>query len=741
MSPNSSLTRREFIQAGLGVGGGLLVGHAWMPEAWAGEGDPGRFAFNVFVEIATDDTVTLTAPCPEIGQGVRTALPMIVAEELCVAWSQVRVVQAEADPKYGPMAVGGSDSVADYHEPLRRVGAVAREMLIAAAASRWGVEPPTCQVEDGQVVHVPSGRSLRYGELARAASRRPKPAQPGFKDPAKYKIVVERIRRVDLEEIVTGRAVYGFDVKVPAMAYAMVERSPVHGGRVKRFDARKAKQVPGVQQVFEVKPPAVNNLYGAVRSGVAVVADSYWAAMQGRAAREVEGEGGPNSNTSTDEVRSRFCELKGKPGLKVIRKDGDARQALDSAALRVGAEYELPLLAHACMEPMCFTADVHEGGCETWGPTQNPLQLRELLAGILGLPSEAVKVNLTHEGGGFGRRLAYDYAVEAALVSRAAGRPVKVAWTRQDDIRQDYFRTPSSHRMAAGLDEKGGLIAWYHHVLTSSLATHIFGPEAEYPEAYDLEGAANLPYAIPNILVEYTPVHVGLQLGSWRSVSHSFNVFAVNAFLDEVAHAAGTDPLALHRRLLGESRQVELQLPLPGRRGRPTWHTGRLRRVLEAAAQKAGWGQPLPPGRGRGIACCYFKQTYAAHVAEVTIGKEGQVKVDRMVAAVDCGRVVNPDGIEAQVEGAAMDGVATVLHWEITFQNGRVQQSDFSDFPLLTLPEAPMVEVEILPSENPPAGMGEPPYPSVAPAITNAIFAASGRRVRRLPIRRGEATS
>ncbi|HSA92349.1 MAG TPA: molybdopterin cofactor-binding domain-containing protein [Terriglobales bacterium] len=738
MSATVPFTRRRFIEVTLSAAGGLLVTLHTDAEAGAFGDSSEAISLNAFVEISRDGRVTIVAPAPEIGQGVRTALPMIVAEELCVPWAEVRVAQAEADGRYGPMAVGGSDSVAEYWPLLRRAGAVARERLIAAAAQRWNVEPGSCYAERGQVIHRSTRRALPYGELVEAAATLPSPERVPLKDPTDYQIVGKATQRIDLREIVTGTALYGFDVEMPGQFVATVARCPVQGGRVKSFDAAGALAVPGVHQVVEIQPLVVDNdFYGAVRGGVAVIAKDSWAAIRGREALRIAWEEGPHADDSTERVRQRFAELKKKPGKTVVRAAENANDEERAGNRQLEAEYELPLIGHACMEPMCFTADARPDRCELWGPTQNPRALRAYVASALGLPVEAVKVRLTLEGGGFGRRLSYDYGVEAAMVSRAAGVPVKVLWTREDDLQHDYYRTPSYHVMRVGLGPEGEVLHWYHHVLTAPLRVHAQGTGVDHPELYDMEGAANLFYGIPNIRVEYTPVEIGLQMGSWRSVSHSFNVFAVESFVDEIAGEVGADPLALRRKLLGKPREVQLALPLPGRRGRPAWDTGLLRRVLDTAAEKAGWGTPLPAGWGRGIACCYFKRTYAAHVAEVSVGKEGRVRVHRVVAAIDCGLVVNPDGVAAQMEGSVMDGVASVLHWEISHDRGRIQQSNFHDFPLLRITEAPRVETHILPSDRPPAGTGEPPYPSVAPAIANAIYAATGTRIRRLPISAG----
>ena len=593
------------------------------------------------------------------------------------------------------------------------------------------------------MAHPPTGRRAGYGDLAEAASRLPVPESVALKDPSDFKLVGTRVSGVDIPAIATGAARYGLDVRVPGMLYAVVARCPVHGGRLDSFDASEAMRVPGVRDVVEVEPLVIAGLlYGAVRSGVAVIAENTWAAMQGREALAVTWDEGRYRDESSEGIRARFRDRAGQSGETVLRDEGDAPAAAASAAMRIEAEYELPALAHVCMEPVNFTADVREDRAVVWGPTQTPRFLRAVLASGLRLPRESVEVHPTLSGGGFGRRLAFDYGIEAAVISKLVGAPVMVVWTREDDVRHDYYRTPSYHRMHAGLDEGRRVVSWHHHVLSASLARNSELPspdqEPDHPGLYDVQGAADLPYDIENVLIEYTPIDVGLQMGSWRSVSHSFNVFAVNCFVDELAAAAGLDPLELQLRLLGEPRTAEIDLPLPGRRGRPRPEVGLLRRVLELAADRAGWSTPLPAGRGRGIACCYYKKTYAAHVAEVSVDPEGNVRVHRIVAALDCGRVVNPSGVEAQAEGAAMDGVATVLNWEVTLEGGRVRQSNFHDYPLLTIARAPEVEVHVAPSDRPPSGVGEPPYPSVAPAIANAIFAAAGVRVRRLPVRRDD---
>lgn len=737
----ASWTRRRFLVTALSAAGGLLVEVRFdaAPASAGEEADPKPTTLNAYVEIAPDGWVTLTAPLPEIGQGVRTSLPRILAEELSVDWARVRVVQAPADARYGSMGVGGSDSVADYWQPLRRAGATARELLVRAAARAWSCDSAECRAQLGRVRHVPTGRSLPYEELAAAAAELPlpKPEEVRLRDPREFRLIGRSVTGVDVDEIVTGRATYGLDVRMPGMAFAVVARCPVHEGRLRSFDARAALRVPGVRQVVPIEPRRIDgNRYGAVRGGVAVIADHTWAAIRGREALTVEWDEGPNAAASTEALDRRLRELRDRPGASRVRLDGDVEAAWNGALRTVEAAYELPLLPHVCMEPMNFTARVGAGEAELWGPTQSPRSLQRMAAAMLDLPEDKVRVRVSLAGGGFGRRLAYDYGVEAALVARVAGRPVQVIWTREDDLEHDFFRTPSHHRLRAGLDAHGAVTCWRHHLLTGSLRHHISGPDAEPAELYDVAGAADLPYAaLPAVEVEHTPVEVGVQLGSWRSVSHSFNVFAVESFVDEIAQATGRDPLALRLELLGEPRRVSLELPLPGRRGRPEWHTGRLRRVLETAADAAQWRRLRPPGTALGLAACVYKKSYAAHVAQVRVHEDGEIEVERLVVALDCGRVVHPRGVTAQVEGAAMDGVATVLHWQARVEGGRVRSS-FGDAAPLRIRQAPEVEVRLIPSNEPPAGAGEPPYPSVAPAIVNAIARAVGTRYRTLPVGR-----
>lgn len=754
-------SRRDFVVTLSSALGGLVVGVPFVAcprhDGRAGTGPPAPTGpaggasgpvppssatrLHAFVEITPAGEVLIHAPCPEIGQGVRTSLSRIVAEELRADWSRVRVVQASASAVYGGMTVGGSDSVADYWGPLRTAGATARGLLVEAAARAWRVSRDECVAASGRVQHLASGRSFGFGELAAdAAGIALADADATLTEPADFRLIGQPAGSVDTGDIVRGAAVYGLDVRRPGMRFAAVARRPVPDAGLGGYDAAAARRIVGVGDVFEVPRLVVaGRLYGAVRGGVAVVADHTWAAIRGRDALDIRWEIEDGEDTATLSRRMREALEAGR--VETVRDEGDAPAAIASSARRVDAEYELPMLAHACMEPINFTADCGADACELWGPTQDPRYLQALVAAALELEADRVQVHPTLAGGGFGRRLAIDYGVEAALISRQVGRPVQVVWTREDDIRGDYYRTPSLHRISAGLDSGGHPTGWWHRLASAPLVAHLTTAERRDPATplalYDVQGAADMPYAIPAIRVDHAAIETRAQMGSWRSVSHSFNAFVVNSFIDEIAAVLGEDPLELQLRMLGEPRIAAIRLPLPGRRGTPSPDIGRLRTVLERAAEAAGWGASLPEGRGRGIACTYYKDSYAAHVAEVTAGPDGMPRVERIVAVLDCGRVVDPSGARAQMEGAAMDGVATVLHWEATLAGGVVEQSNFHDYPALRIDEAPIVETHLVEDDRAPSGAGEPPYPSVAPAIANAIFAATGTRVRRLPIRPG----
>ncbi len=653
---------------------------------------------------------------------------MIVAEELEADWERIRIVQADLDERYGPQYAGGSNSVRTSWQPLREAGAAARELLVRGAAARWQVPVESCYAREGRVHHRPTGRRLGYGELAGDAASIPLPDEIPLKDPREFRIVGRATPNLDLPAIVDGSIGFGLDVRVPGMLYAAIERCPVFGGRVASADPSRAQEVPGVREVVELDAAAIGPLppnNPRVANGVAVLAESVWSAIQGRAALSVIWDEGPGRAESSDAFW-RLCEAAAaRPAERVIREDGDVDGALGRSARHLRAVYKVPYLAHAQMEPLNCTARVEADGCEIWAPNQNPANVREVARRITGLPADAITVHLERMGGAFGRRFYADDVAEAVHLAGAVGAPVQVVWTREDDIRHGAYRPAGYHVMQAGLEESG-LSAWAHHLVNASRYTALgrldrpAGAGELYPDDFPAE-------LIPNFRLSYTSIESLVPRGQWRAIADSANVFVVQSFLDELARAADRDALEFHLALLGPPRE----LPYFSR----TYSTGRLRAVLERAAEAAGWGAPLPPGRGRGIAASYANSSYVAHVAEVSVDDVGKVTVHRVVSAVDIGQVVNPSGVEAQVEGSVAFGLSAALYGEISIRDGAVEESNFHDYPVLRLDEMPEVEVQIIESREPPMGMGEGAVPPVAPAVTNAIFDATRVRVRRLPIR------
>lgn len=712
-----TMTRRDALRMGSLSGAALLLDVAWSGRIAAAPA--ASFRPNAWLRVGADGSVAITVGKSEMGQGVRTSLPMLVAEELEVDLATVELIQAAPGPEFKRLRTGGSGSVYGSYTALRKAGAAAREMLVSAAAAQWGVDASGCRADKASVVHGATGRRLAYAALADAASRLPVPDNPRVKDAGDLRLVGRPTKRLDGPRIVTGRAVYGLDTRVPGMRQAVVARPPVMGGSVVRWDATRARAVPGVRDVVQVP------------SGIAVVADDTWAALQGREALDVTWNDGPNARFDSVAFRRLLAEAAQGPG-RLSRREGAALAALASAARRLEATYEYPFQAHAPLEAMNTIADVRSGRCEIWSPTQAPEQVRDEAAKVLGLAPDAVRVNVTLIGGGFGRRLGIDYAVEAVHVAKAVGVPVQVMWTRPDDMRHGHFQPASAHRMTAGLDASGRLVAWGHRKAGSYLS--IFPA----PTAADMEdpahwqdeswGAYDIPYAIPAIETDYVLVDSPVPSGPWRAVYSPSCTFARESFLDDVAHTSGRDPLHLRLDLLTGPSPVTI--------GGLTIDRKRLRRVLETAAAKAGWEEPLPKGRGRGIAAnVYDGDTHVAMVAEVTV-VAGAVHVDRVAAAVDCGPFVNPLHIERQVESGVVWALATVFFGEITIAGGRVQQSSYGDYAVPRLRHMPRVETHILPATvAQPSGIGEAPVPPLAPAVTSAVFAATGRRLRRLPVR------
>jgi isoquinoline 1-oxidoreductase beta subunit len=741
---NSS--RREFLKSSAAGSAGLLLAFYWPPFAAAATADDTAIEPNAFIIIDPSGDVRLVITRSEMGQGVRTSLAMILAEELDADWSRVRVAQGDCDPKYGDMTTGGSMSIRSTWGPLRKAGASARDMLLTAAAQTWNAPKGECSTTgNSMVVHTKTGQKLAYGALATKAAALPVPKDVPLKDPKDYRIVGTKRARVDGQHIVIGEAHYGIDTKVPGMLYAVVARPTVFGGKVKKFDATKALAVPGVKKVFEVPAVEMPPLFGEERKpdsghqhylwgGVAVVADSSWQAIAGRKALTIEWDDGPGADESTEKQRAKLAELLKSPG-KELKKIGDPDAAIGSAAKTVEAEYETPFLAHMTMEPVNCTASVRDGKCEVWAPTQNPNALATALAGILNLPQSALTIHITLIGGGFGRRLCIDYGVEAALISRAAGAPVKVVWTRDDDIRHDYYRPISRHQLRAGIDAQNNVTAWSHHIAAPSTDSTFLGGELPDTGGTEIAGTGLPGGTVPNYLLLQSFLHTAVPRGYWRAVDMNWNHFAVQCFMDEIAATTKKDPLALRRQLIATRQKPSGEAD---NEGDTPVNVERLLAVLDLAAEKSGWGKPLPPGRGRGIAGLYGFGSYVAHVAEVTVAKDGSLHVDRVVVAVDCGQVINPDMVSAQVEGGVVFGLTSALYDEITIENGQVQQANFDTYPMLRIADMPKIEVHIVPSHEAPGGIGEPGVPSTAPAVANAIFAATGKRLRRLPFQTQE---
>ncbi len=752
MSGAANASRREFLKAGAAGSAGLLIAF-YCPEFVGGAAGAANAAGadsaiepNAFITIEPSGEVRLVITRSEMGQGVQTSLAMILAEEVDADWARVRVVQGDCDAKYGDMTTGGSMSIRSTWDPLRKAGASARDMLLTAAAQTWNVPTSECSTNGESVVlHAKTGRRLDYGALAAKAAALPVPKDVPLKDPKDYRIVGTKRARVDGRPIVIGEAHYGIDTKVPGMLYAAVARPLVFGGKVKKFDATRALAVPGVKKVFQVDAVEMPPLFGEERKpgsghqhylwgGVAVVADSTWQAIAGRKALTVEWDNGPGAEESTEKQRAELVELLKTPG-KELKKIGDPDTAIGSAARKVEAEYETPFLAHMTMEPVNCTAAVSDGKCEVWAPTQNPNGMATALASALNLPQSALTIHITLIGGGFGRRLCIDYGVEAALVSRAAGAPVKVIWTRDDDIRHDYYRPISRHRLSAGIDAGNKVVGWSHHIAAASTDGTFLGGDIPDTGGTEIAGVGLPAGTVPNYYLQQSFLHTAVPRGYWRAVDMNWNHFAVQSFMDEIAFATKKDPLVLRRELIATK---EKPAGSADNEGDAPVDVSRLLGVLDLVAEKSGWGSALPPGRGRGIAGLYGFGSYVAHVAEVTVSKDGTLRVDRVVVAVDCGQVINPDMVAAQLEGGVVFGLTSALYDEITIVGGQVQQANFDTYPMLRIGDMPKIEVHLVPSHEAPGGIGEPGVPSTAPAVANAIFAATGKRLRRLPFQTQE---
>jgi len=701
MNAIRKVNRRGFLKVGVGAAAGLTIGFA-LPETsrlLAQSAGSRVFPLNGYVHVGADDVVTFVLAKSEMGQGPMTALSQILAEEMDCDWKRIRTEFAPVDPKlYGPLqGTFGSMSIRTGWDPIRKAGATAREMLVQAAAQKWGVEKSSCRTESGAVINTADNQRLTFGSLAEPAAKLTPPSQPTLKTASQYKIVGKSVKRLDTPLKVNGQATFGIDAKVPGMQYAVVARCPVFGGKVASFDASKAKAVLGVKQVVEIS------------SGVAVVADNTWNAMEGRRALEIKWDEGALANLNSAGIRQMMADATDKPGA-VARKTGDAPNALSGAAKKLEAVYEAPYMSHAPMEPMNATAHVRADGCDVWAGTQIQTAAAGVAMKITGLPPDKVKVHTLFLGGGFGRRGGDDFIGEAVETSKAAGVPVKLTWSREDDMTHDLYRPASYTKFTGALDAEGWPVAWHTRVGCPSFAGMQNGVDRAA-----VEGIADMAYAIPNIQVEYTKADPGIPTTYWRSVGFSQNTFFTESFLDELAIAGGKDPLEVRRRLLAK--------------------TPRMLAVLELAAEKAGWGKPLPAGRARGIAVVNNIGSFNAQVAEVSID-QGKLRVHRVVCAVDCGQVINPAIVEQQIQSGIVYGLSAALKGGITIDKGRVQQQNFNTYEVLRIDEMPVVEVHIVQNQNAPGGIGEASTPTTAPAVANAIFALTGKRLRRLPIRK-----
>jgi isoquinoline 1-oxidoreductase beta subunit len=723
-----TVTRRSFLKTSAGAATGLVLA-VKLPAFGTGEAATG-FQPNAYIHITPDNVIRLWVTRSEMGQGVRTTLPMMLAEELEVDWQQIQLLQATTGKQFEGIRLrtSGSGSTVGTYPALRKAGATAREMLIAAAAESWRVQTSTCEAKQGSVVHLPTGRRSTYGQLATSAARQEVPKDPALKPPKDFQFIGKPRKKTDGAAIVEGRAMYGIDTLVPGMLYAVMERCPVLGGSLRSFDASKALAMSGVRYVVPIK--------SGLSPGVAIVADNTWSALKGREALKIDWDLGPNPNFSSVQFLQDMHAALKQDGF-FVRNDGDAPAALKTATTKLEATYEFPYQAHAPLETMNCVADVRKDSCEIWVPSQCPNEARKEAANMLGLPPEAVTVHVTLLGGGFGRRLFSDCVHETVELSRAIAKPVQLLWTRSDDMRFGYFQPPSVERITGALDANHNPIAWLQKSVGCDLTMFPFtADELKNPRRYFENevpwGSFDNPYNFPHLKADYIPLESPVPTGPWRAVMYPARVFARESFLDEIAHATKQDPLELRLRLLVPGDVLKI--------GGQKIDRSRLIRVLQVAAEKSDWKRPIQQsgGRlwGRGIACnVYDQDCFIAQVAEVSVGKESHdIRVHRIVCAVDCGLVINPLGLDGQAESGITWGLSATLHGGIDFQNGGAVQSSYADFQVISIDEAPAVETHIVDSGHPPGGFGETAVPPVAPAVANAVFAATGERIRQLPI-------
>lgn len=737
-------SRRDFLKIGGLFSGGLALGVSLFSCNEKGE-KTATLAPNVYLTISSAGDITLIAHRSEMGQGIRTSLPLVIADELGADWSKVKIVQAEGDEKkYGNQNTDGSFSIRMFYKPMREAGATARLLLLQAAANRWKVSVTECDTQNSQVIHTTSGKKLDFGELVEEAQKLPVPAAANIKlkDPGRFTMIGKATPIVDLHDIVSGQAVFGIDAFAEGMKIAVIKRCPVVGGSVKSFDDKKALAVPGVLKVIPIKGPGLPATLSKPLSGVAVIAENTWAAIKGRDLLEVQWDLGPNATYSSAEDIARLTKEVARAGT-VRRNRGDFAAAKAGAKKVIEHTYIAPYLAHATLEPPCALAVVKDGRCEVWACTQNPQGARDILAETLGIPVDKVKINITLLGGAFGRKSKPDFMLEAALLAKESGLPVKVQWTREDDLHHDYFHALSVQRVVATLDAQNKLTGWNHHIAYPSISATEDQSVVQPSDGELGLGATDFPYQVPAIRIETHDAPAHLRIGWLRSVRNIPQAFAVATMMDEVAEARGVDSVANALELLGEDRNLTFEQEM-GKGKYPNygesitdypWEVARMKAVIQRVAKEAGWGKKLPKGSGLGFAAHKSFLTYVACIVEVRVEAGNKIVIPHVHYAVDCGTAVNTDRIRSQFEGGAQFSASLALKSAITVKNGQVEQNNFDGYQLIRMPESPKeIHVHIVENQAKPTGIGEPPVPPFTPALCNAIYAATGKRIYTLPI-------